>query len=337
MGVYHFMGLGKSPGAVISAISYLADRYDRWNRSDEDFFSGSGSSKAGERTKHGDIQAIVLFTTSEIIDSRYDGLSYDYVDNQPGQKTGDKKRGNFLPKILRQFLAPELKRVTGSRREVSVYWCEIDRADPYLTFERIARVAYAAAAPGETGKEVWVNLTGGNNVVNLALQLAPSLVSRPPRIYYLLSDDDRCLRHTITKSNLGNEERDKFWVELPVIYLRLDGVAGLILDILEKSSVPLADDELLTRLKNHPTYWSETSEIDIQYLRRAYLNRMAGAQLIKQLPDQKHVVTVGPQWEKVLKRYYSVISDLTRPNSDAERSLGELKKRAWFREEPYLF
>lgn len=31
MGTYHLMGLGRSPGAVIGPLTYLAHRYQRWN------------------------------------------------------------------------------------------------------------------------------------------------------------------------------------------------------------------------------------------------------------------------------------------------------------------
>lgn len=42
MGVFHFMGVGRSPGAVTATISYLADRYERWNDTDAAFFATVG-------------------------------------------------------------------------------------------------------------------------------------------------------------------------------------------------------------------------------------------------------------------------------------------------------
>jgi len=44
MGIYHLMGLGRAPGAITGPISYLANRYSRWNEEDKLFFSGSGES-----------------------------------------------------------------------------------------------------------------------------------------------------------------------------------------------------------------------------------------------------------------------------------------------------
>jgi hypothetical protein len=45
MGIYHLMGLGLSPGA----ISYLGNRYARWNDPDREFFGRSG--EAVQRNK----------------------------------------------------------------------------------------------------------------------------------------------------------------------------------------------------------------------------------------------------------------------------------------------
>jgi len=42
---------------------------------------------------------------------------------------------------------------------------------------------YVAKLLGKVGKEVWINLTGGTNVVNMALQLAAALPGTPARLY----------------------------------------------------------------------------------------------------------------------------------------------------------
>ncbi len=55
MGVYHLMGLGRSPGTVIGPLTYLAHRYQRWNADDQRFFARPGevrqrrASSAGRR------------------------------------------------------------------------------------------------------------------------------------------------------------------------------------------------------------------------------------------------------------------------------------------------
>ena len=117
---------------------------------------------------------------------------------------------------------------------------------------------YAAKPLGKVGKEVWINLTGGTNVVNMALQLAAALLGRPARLYYVLSDDIRCLRHTVPIDDIGTG-RDRFWVEIPAIYLRLDPTTAALLETLEQHCSAIADDELLGRLQERIGASSEIS------------------------------------------------------------------------------
>jgi hypothetical protein len=52
MGVYHLMGLGRSPDTVIGPFTYLAHRYNRWNEDDRRFFARAGEIRqrqAGEK------------------------------------------------------------------------------------------------------------------------------------------------------------------------------------------------------------------------------------------------------------------------------------------------
>jgi hypothetical protein len=92
MGVFHFMGLGRSPGAVTAAISYLAARYERWHDTDARFFATSG--EFGQEGKRGDVQALVLFTTLEVIAGKQDGLCSDYIENPAGQSRGKRQGAN---------------------------------------------------------------------------------------------------------------------------------------------------------------------------------------------------------------------------------------------------
>jgi hypothetical protein len=81
------MGLGRSPGAITGALSYLAYRYERWNDSDCRFFERSGEAEqreAGERVEN--VQSLVLFTTAEVVNGGIKTLSY--IDNQIGQTIG---------------------------------------------------------------------------------------------------------------------------------------------------------------------------------------------------------------------------------------------------------
>jgi hypothetical protein len=328
MGVYHFMGLGRSPGAVTAAVSYLADRYERWDETDAAFFAASG--EFAQEGKRGDVQALLLFTTNDVMKGKETALCLDYLDNCPGQTRGKPCRGEAMTKVLKQVLPNDLKRVSGARKEVLVYWCEVDQGNPEVTFERVARVMHATRPPGAVGKEVWINLTGGNNVVNLALQLAAALLGNPARLYYLLSEEIKCLRHTTPLRDLG-AERDRFWVDIPVIYLRLDATTGAILEVLEKVETPVDDRDLLSQLKSQHALWSELQTMDLSDLRRDYLHSMAGQRLIGRVDE--HTVVVGRQWP-TLKRFQTIVTDLRGPDSNAETNLMDLaRNQQWFRED----
>jgi len=96
MGIYHLMGLGRSPGTVIGPLTYLAHRYNRWNADDRRFFARSGEVRqrqVGEKV--GDVQALVLFTTPEVLSGQVKAFSY--VDNSPGGiVTGSEKSGELM-------------------------------------------------------------------------------------------------------------------------------------------------------------------------------------------------------------------------------------------------
>ncbi|MEM2607054.1 MAG: hypothetical protein QW101_08400 [Ignisphaera sp.] len=78
------MGLVRSPGVVIGPLTYLANRYRHWNAEDQRFFARSGEVRQREAgQKVGDIQAIVLFTTREVLNGEVSAL--DYVENPPGR------------------------------------------------------------------------------------------------------------------------------------------------------------------------------------------------------------------------------------------------------------
>ncbi|GAB4532388.1 MAG: hypothetical protein Kow0063_12900 [Anaerolineae bacterium] len=153
MGVYHLMGLGCSPGTVIGPLSYLAHRYSHWNEDDQRFFARSGEARQREAgDKVGDVQALVLFTTRELLDGEV--AAYSYVDNPPGRiAKGPQKPGGPMKEVLRELLCREWPAISGGRPRGTIFWCEVDRRDIRTTYERVARVVAALAGVGRQGKE----------------------------------------------------------------------------------------------------------------------------------------------------------------------------------------
>lgn len=282
MGVYHLMGLGRSLGTVIGPLTYLAHRYQRWNDDDKHFFSRSG----------------------EVVQR----LAGQKMDNQAGRiTTGPLQKGGPTKEGLRKLLRREWPAISGGRKAGEMFWCEVDRRDIRTTYERVVKVVAALAGVGGQGKEMWANLTGGNNVINAALELAAMLSGDIARLYYVQAenpDAEKCVRFTAESG---------YWVELHVIPLALGRLSRAIIDLLAQlGSVPLPD--LYSLLVNE--YYDLSRGLDsAQVLRDEYL-----APLWKQglITEQNGGYTIGPQWELV-RVYQEVLEHARQANMTIER------------------
>ncbi len=191
----------------------------------------------------------------------------------------------------------------------------MDRRDIRTTYERVIQVVAALAGVGGQGKEVWANLTGGNNVINAALELAAMLSGDVARLYYVQAENqaaEKCVRHTA---------EDGYWVDLPVMPLALGRLSQTIIELIGKSG-SIALDDLYSTL--HSEYWDLSRGLtSAQVLRDEYL-----APLWKQglIAEANGGYVVGPQWELV--RPYQESLEKAR---QAELSLEVLA-----RQEPWL-
>lgn len=284
MGVYHLMGLGRSVGAITGPISYLAYRYQRWNTKDQAFFARSGESmQRQEGKKVGDIQALVLFTTPEILSGELS--CFDYVDNSAGRVTeGPTQKRGGTKDILRRLLEREWPAVSGKRKAGDVFWCTVDRRDIRVTYERIIQTVVALSNIGGQGKELWTNLTGGNNVLNFALELAATLSGAVARSYYIQAENpaaEKCARFTADNG---------YWVDLPVMPLALGRLTLAILEMLERDS--MSANELYSRACTE--YWNLMHGLGSQEIFiENYLRPMWKQGLIAESGQQ---YVIGPQW-----------------------------------------
>jgi hypothetical protein len=321
MGVYHLMGLGLSIGTVIGPLTYLAHRYKRWNDEDRRFFARSGGVRQRQAGgKVGDVEAIVLFTTREVLKGESEGLPYKYVENEPGKipPGAENVRGRLekpMKDVIREWLRREWPAISGGRTTGTIFWCEVDRRDIRTTYERVVRVVAALAGAGGQGKELWANLTGGNNVINAALGLAAMLSGDVARLYYVQAKNEaaeKCVRFTA---------EDGYWVELPVMPLALDPVSLAVLDLLGQQR--LSAENLHSRLLNHKTYWNLVRDIPPKLFQEIHLRRLWKQGLIAEAEDG---YVVGPQWE-LIRPYQELLQEA--------RAAG-LTIEALARQEPWL-
>lgn len=298
MGVYHVSGLGISPGAVTSVLHYIADRLSRRQSNDEAFFGQSGEWRhrqeaAGQSARPaGYLQGLVLLTTPEIFSGKLP------VRIQQG---GVEKEYKVLD-VVKSELRKHHRHLTGGVDSpvefciVQVPFRDFDRA-----FDRSLDVLHSLHTPGKTGKEVWLNLTAGDNTLMLALNLAAALTGSVARLYCInvAKDKERELRHPVKASHIGTEN-DRFWIDLPVLAVQDHELRTLVLRTLEAESQPLDDKKLCGLVRQQ---WLRANQPlpEIEQFRRQYLHPMQSQQLIQRVDE--HVVQIGPAWERI-RRFY---------------------------------
>lgn len=319
MGVYHLMGLGRSSGAVTGPLTYLAHRYQRWNADDQGFFSRSGEAAQRQRgEKVGDVQALVLFTTQEVLAGTVP--CFDYIVNPPGRiAEGPVEVSRPMQEALRQLLRKEWPMVSSGRQAGTIFWCEVDRRDIRATYARIVQVVAALAGVGGQGKEMWANLTGGNNVINLALELAATLSGDVARLYYVQAENptaEKCVRFTAENG---------YWVDLPVMPLALGRLSHAILELLNRKG-PISTKELYSQLFTDEAYWSLIQGISPETFQEIYLTPMWKQGLIAEADGG---YGIGPQWE-LIQPYEGLLEEARL----GEATIEELARReVWIEQE----
>lgn len=284
------------------------------------------------------MEALVLFTTPQIAGDKENCEAFEL--NEPGWAKGTLYSGSgfhrsFKPRLLDEVrpLARREKdkdgRLTNRLKPLELYWCLYDENEPVDTFERAAAVMRAAA--GNVGKEFWVNLTGGRNIINSALQLAASLTGAPARMYYLHSANPRCIRHTVPLAKLNTAD-DRFWVDLPVVYL---GDSEAHLRIMEAIEIlgqggPVMLSDLAKQMSGELR--------DEKTLIHGYLRPLAAQRLIVHEADAygHHTYRPGEGWARE-RRYLEALRH--DPDNPAPRSLSALAAAHpdWFRHERLSF
>lgn len=326
MGVYHLMGLGLSPGAVTGPISYLAHRYERGNQDDLEFFSRSGEVEQNPDEK-GDIQAIVIFTTKEVLEGSDTQNDLYYVENRSGKVAKKPHTTLNLPMQvqLKELLKKNWSNIRGKnhkREKGDIFWCEVDLRNTELTYDRIIKVVAALDNPGKRGKEVWSNLTGGNNVINFALQLAATLSSAIARLYYVQAineDAEKCVRFTAEHG---------YWVELPVIPLVLSPLIEEVIKIV--GNQPLHYRDIYSRLMQSSSQWELLGQVpDAEEFNEKYLLPMWKAGLIKTV--NQDIYRVGDQWE-LIQKYKKKFEEAKKIGLNIE-DLAKDTKEQWINKE----
>ncbi|MGC1378520.1 MAG: hypothetical protein WA821_19975 [Anaerolineales bacterium] len=253
MGVYHFVGLGKSPGAVTTGLSYIKH-------------------EIGDSPDLGNVvQGVVIFTSPEIANGQepaYPTVYNEYMQRNVRQQWAEKKKNSL------QIVAEYLKRDIG---EGEFYVCELDVNDFDACFETVAKAMLKFHPPGSTGKNIWANLTGGSNILNAAIMQTAYVSGFISQIYYTfvsnLREDGQYLQP------FSNDKKEFDYRRKYVVKTIFDERYQRILEELERleGEAPgylISSADLLSRLKGADI--AGFTGLSLETFRRNYLNTMPG-------------------------------------------------------------
>jgi len=241
MGVFHVSGLGRSPGAItvpLTSIYLLHVAQTLGNIDVSNFFVYSGEAvrkDRGSREIHpGKPEAIIAFTSEELLNgdieikcsSNWFNLNYSGKEKitEPTRKYF-KKFFDYLRDTFGYYAAP-----------LNLYFVRVD----YLNFSEAFEMA-GLTMKGLQDKEVWVNMIGGSNQLNIGLLAAGTYTAIPSRYYYLFQSKVDLLEPEGISKPKDKRELEKVvgdiisrWMELPMFNL---GIGELLRDIYELFSI----------------------------------------------------------------------------------------------------
>ena len=181
MGVYHFTGLGRSPGAVTAPLTviYMLLKLEKLgDRRAVEFFQYSGETGRHEELK-GAPEYLIIFTSRDIIN----GLG-------PNIQVKSKLFPNYkfdgpVVKILCKYLnklvtSLELSNIYGGSWIKKIYLVEVDYHDFGSCYRAANTFLYACR-----GHECWINSQAGTNQINTALVIAGSINVASIKYYYV--------------------------------------------------------------------------------------------------------------------------------------------------------
>ena len=260
MGVYHFMGVGRSVGVVTCAVDYIEKALEKntgkhIQKEIDSLFRHTGGISHHEKNK-GKIEAIVLFTSREVVDGSLSALPYIDCDK---------------PKSVRQEILENLKKVwkTSASEGRKVYWCEVDIDNFQNCFERVIKVAYRFSQPGKTGKEIWCNLTGGSNSITFSLFSMSQLTAKSTTLYLISQRKDyqREVKVPIGIKILPNQ--DEYFNTVPFLKTNFDTLSFYeVLMELENEPEGMTNQILFDRIRNKNQRFTNLTlkEFDRSYL-----------------------------------------------------------------------
>ncbi len=280
MGILHFAGLGKSAGAVTAGLGCIKARYGQ------------------HHAQYGDIaENLVVFTSPEIADGTEPAFRVEHNDHlsMTVRKTWPRGEVNAL-RVVTGFVKREFP-------GAAVYVVTMDVNDFSACFDAIGRATLKFHEPGQVGKHIWANITGGSNLLNAALVQMAYLSGVIGRLYYTFVADLR--QHGRYLQAFSRDERLFRYREIYALKTRFDRRHEEVLGVLEQVDAEtqgryVTSQELLCRLKGSAP--ESFGDLDLPTFKRDFLNVMQGVeQLGDRVSGQQDAVRLSDDGRDILR------------------------------------
>ena len=219
MGVYHLSGMGLSPGAVTVPLTYVylfLKAASRDNEEAKNFFATSGER---EQENKGAPECLILFTSSEVIAGKEkDNIRIRDEWFGSGQEF-PKAMWSYFSNLWEELKDDKFRPFYDGEWIKNIYFVEVSHTNFEDCFKKVGTTLRALRE-----KELWINMIGGTNQINIALLLAGTLYAVSVHYYYIFQRQIQLLHPEIEKPNMRDPSAfvrialDK-WHELPVFHL----------------------------------------------------------------------------------------------------------------------
>lgn len=188
MGVWHFSGLGNSPGALTVPLTYIYLLLKAASSGDKEaqrFFEASGEAS---QEKRGAPEALIIFTSKEVIEGSVE--SKEVTDRWFGTVKGPVPEVIFkyFSKLWRRLRDDAFSEFYGEGWIRYIHFVAVNHMDMYDCFPKCYTTMNALRE-----KEIWINMVGGTNPINASLILGAGFVEATARTYYVFEPDTTCL------------------------------------------------------------------------------------------------------------------------------------------------
>jgi len=234
MGVYHISGLGVNPGALsvpLSTVYILQIGQNLGIEAARNFFASSGEAerKGSQEKTRGQVECVIVFTSKEVAEGKR------LEDCKSRWFQLDFKKVKSLAEVYSKFfsrLFDHIEKDFGFRpKDFELYVVRVDHTNFEDCFIKIGTTLKAL-----TGKEIWANMVGGTNQINMATLTAGAYIATVSKYYYLFQNDPKLL--------------EPEWAEKP----KKENIESLVISAIEKwYEIPIFNLDLgkiITRLRD---------------------------------------------------------------------------------------